>query len=152
MDPFSAAASEQIFAAFPEWRAIAREEQAGDGSSFLVVEVTPPATAMVEHGLVIDTANQEVTVGFDCYHTHFDESIGDGERFGIEAALEFVRQIVNERVAVVSWWDGDNWRASTDLEAGSELETPEWMKKSFDRIRVRSWKGSLNADIRPHQV
>ncbi|GMU65838.1 MAG: hypothetical protein AMXMBFR36_21120 [Acidobacteriota bacterium] len=61
-------------------------------------------------------------------------------------------RIVNEGVAVVSWWDGDNWRASADLEAGSELETPEWMTKSFDRIRVRSWKGSLNADIRPPQV
>lgn len=151
MDPFSAAASEQIFAAFPEWRAIAREEQAEDGSSFLVVEVAPPAAARVEHGLVIDTANQEVTVGFDCYHSHFDESIGDGELFGIEAALELVRQIVNERIAVVSWWDGEHWRGSAQLEAGAEPEAAKWVMH-FDRVRVRSWKGSLNADYRPLQA
>jgi hypothetical protein len=146
MDPFSIAASNEILAAFPEWRAIAREEPAENGSSFLLIEVAPPAEAQVEHGLVIDTANQEVTVGFDCYHSHFDESVGDGRNFGTQAAVEFIRQIVSERIAVVSWWDGDRWCGSGESEAGATLETPSWVK-GFDRIRIRSWKGSLNADI-----
>jgi hypothetical protein len=151
MDPFSIAASNEIFAAFPEWRATAREEKAEDGSTFLVIEIAPTPEAQVEHGLVIDTANQEVTVGFDCYHSHFDESAGDGVNFGIEAALEFVRQIICERIAVVSWWDGEDWRGSAQLAPGAQPETPPWVR-GFDRIRVRSWKGSLNADIRPIQA
>ena len=46
---------------------------------------------------MIDTGNEEITVGFDCYHSHFDKWVGDGEHFGTQAALEFVK-----RVAVVS--------------------------------------------------
>lgn len=146
MDPFSVATANEIFAAFPEWQPLARQEQADDGSFFLVVEVAPPAEANVEHGLVIDTANREVTVGFDCYHSHFDQWVSDGDHFGTQAALEFVKHIVNEQVAVVSWWQGEEWRGSSQLDAGASPEPPSW-QTSFNRVRIRSWKGSLNADI-----
>lgn len=146
MDRFSQTTAEEIFASFPEWRALAREEQADDGSAFLVIEVAPPREANVEHGLIVDTANQEVTVGFDCYHSHYDQWVGDGEHVGTEAALEFVKRIINERVAVVSWWQNELWRGSAQLEAGASPELPSW-QTSFNRIRIRSWKGALNADV-----
>lgn len=146
MDAFSLAAANEIFDAFPEWRAFAREEHADDGSSFLVVQVTPPASANVEHGLVIDTSNDEFTVGFDCYHCHFDEWVGDGDQFGTRAALEFVEQIINERVAVVSWWQDAEWRGSSQLVAGASPEQPSW-QTTFNRVRIRSWRGTFNADI-----
>jgi hypothetical protein len=145
MDAFSLAAANEIFDAFPKWRALAREEPADNGNSFLVVEVTPPASSNVEHGLVIDTDNEEITVGFDCYHCHFDTWVGDGEHFGTQAALEFVKQIISERVSVVSWWHDDKWRGSSQLAAGASPEQPSW-QSSFNRVRIRSWKGSYNAD------
>ena len=146
MDSFSLATAEVLFAAFPEWRALARSEQAVDGSSCLVVELQAPPESDVEHGLVIDTSNGEVAVGFDCYHSHFDHWVGDGESFGPQAALAFVKQIVSERVAVFSWWFNDEWRGSAQLEAGASSEAPSWAA-NFNRIRIRSWKGSLNANI-----
>ena len=113
-----------------------------------MVEVTSPVTADVKHGLVVDTSNEEITVGFDCYHSHFDEWVGDGESFGTLAALEFIKQVVSERVAVVSWWRDDEWCGSAQLEAGASPAVPSWASSnSFNRIRIRSWKGSLNADI-----
>lgn len=143
----SLAAAEQLFAEFPEWRALARTEQSEDGNEFLVIEVVAPAQAMVEHGLVIDTSNEEITVGFDCYHSHFDEWVGDGEHFGTQAAIEFIKQIVSERTAVVSWWQGEEWRGSAQLDPGASLAVPNWAKQGqYDRVRVRSWKGTLNAD------
>jgi hypothetical protein len=145
MDEFSSATAEKVFAAFPEWRALARTEQAGDGSSFLVVEVAPPLEANVEHGLIIDTSNGEVTVGFDHYHSHFDQWVGDGEHFGTEAALQFVQQILEEREAVVSWWNNEQWRGSSRLAVGSSPEVPTWLS-NYNRVRVRSWKGTFNAD------
>lgn len=146
MDSFSISSANEIFAAFPEWQAVAREGQADDGSSFLVIEINPPVEADVECGLVIDTSNQEITVGFDCYHSHFDKWVGDGNHFGTQAALHFVEQIVSEQVAVISWWQGEQWRGSSQLEAGAPPEQPQW-QTHFDRIRIRSWKGSFNADI-----
>ena len=146
MDPFSLATANEIFAAFPEWRSFAREERADDGSTFLVVEVLPPDEANVERGLVIDTSNREVTVVFDCFHSHFERWRGDGDHFGAQAALEFVEGIINERVAVVSWWQGAVWRGSSLLAAGAAPKPPSWQAES-DHVRVRSWKGSLNVDI-----
>ncbi len=146
MDPFSLTTADEIFAAFPEWQAFAREEPADDGSFFLLIQITPPSESNVEHGLFIDTQNQEVTVGFDYYHSHFDQWIGDGDHFGIEAALEFVRQILNEEVAIVSWWEDETWRGSAQLEAGASPPQPSW-QTSFNRIRIRSWKGTLNVDF-----
>jgi hypothetical protein len=58
---------------FPEWRGLVRVEIAEGGSSFEILEVRPPAAADVRHGLVVDTSNDEITVGFDAYHTHFDD-------------------------------------------------------------------------------
>jgi hypothetical protein len=148
MSKSSIAAAEQLFEAFPKWRSLARNETAEDGSSYFVVEVAPPESANVEHGLVIDTSNKEITVGFDCYHSHFDEWVGDGEHFGTEAAIEFINQILEERVSVISWWFNERWRGSAQLEAGAKPEAPSWSgSETFNRIRVRSWRGSHNADI-----
>ncbi len=145
MDPFSLASAEEIFSDFPDWRPFAREEKADDGSSFLLIELPAPHEANVDHGLVIDTANQEITVAFDCYHSHFGAWVGDGPHFGTEAALEFVKQVLEERVAAVSWWQNEQWQGSAQVEAGKPPEAPAW-RTGFNRIRVRSWKGSLNAD------
>jgi hypothetical protein len=145
MDAHSLNAASELFALFPEWRALARTEKGEDGTEFLLVDVTPPLEANVEYGLTIDTAGGEVTVGFDYYHSHFDAWVGDGEHFGTKAALEFIRQIVSEEVAVASWWKGEEWRGSTQVPAG-EKPKMTWMA-DFDRIRVRSWRGSLNADV-----
>ena len=143
----SIALAEELFAVFPEWRALARTETATDGAEYLVIEVTPPSQANVEHGLVIDTSNNEVTVGFDSYHSHFDDWVGDGEHFGTKAAIEFIKQVVSERTAVISWWQGTEWRGSAQLEAGAKSVVPSWATEGqYDRVRVRSWCGSLNAD------
>lgn len=113
---------ELLFAEFPKWRSLAKLEVGADGSEYTVVEVSPPAAANVEHGLVVDTANEEVTVGFDAYHSHFDDWVGDGSQFGTEAAIEFIKQLLQEKVAVVSWWYGEQWRGSAQMDVGEPLE------------------------------
>lgn len=145
MDAHSLNSASELFALFPEWRSLARKEKEEGGTEFLVVEVTPPPEASVEYGLTIDTAGGQVTVGFDYYHAHFDAWVGDGESFGTKAALEFIQQIVSEEVAVASWWKGEEWKGSTQVLAG-EKPKMTWMA-DFDRIRVRSWMGGLNADF-----
>ncbi|MDO8458456.1 MAG: hypothetical protein Q7T07_16250 [Burkholderiaceae bacterium] len=137
-----------VLDAFPEWRSLVREEQADDGSSFEVLEVQAPVGANVKHGLLMDTAGDEITISFDAYHSHFDEWGSDGTHFGTMAALEFIKQLVSERVAVLSWWKGEQWCGSAQLEAGQTPEIPSWAgAPTITRIRVRSWKGTLNADV-----
>ena len=148
MDEFSLAIAEELFASFPQWRAFARSEQAEDGTAYVIVEVPPPPEAHVEHGLVIDTSNGEITVGFDFYHAQFDQCSDDIKCVGAQPAIEFIERIMSERVAIVSWWLNERWRGAAQLEAGASPETPAWARPgTFNRIRIRSWKGSLNADI-----
>ena len=145
MDAFSDQAASAIFAAFPGWRQYGREEQREDGTSYLVLQIDPPLEAAVDKVLLIHTDNDEVTVGFDFYHSHFGSAVGDGNRLGAAAAVEFVRHLVSERIAVASWWLDDDWRGSAQVAAGA---TPiASFVKEHNRIRVRSWKGRLNADI-----
>ena len=140
-------APQELLHEFPHWAEFSRLETADDGAGFVVIQVPAPLEANVEHGLIIDTSNNEVTVGFDCYHSHFDDFVGNGEHFGTKAALEFIKQIISERVAIVSWWSGDTWRGSSQLEAGATPIIPSWTTASdIDRVRVRSWNGALNYD------
>lgn len=137
-----------VLAAFPEWRRFVRVETANDGSTYEVLQIQAPVAANVAHGLLVDTSNDEITVGFDVYHSHFDDWVDDNINCGTVAALDFIRQIVSERVAVLSWWQGEKWCGSAQLEAGEEPELPSWAgAPTIDRIRVRSWNGALNADV-----
>ena len=146
MTDFSTRASEQLFARFPQWRQYAKSEAEADGRPFIRVEVPAPAGANARSGLVVSTANDEVTVEFDYYHSHFDDMVGDGTNVGTEAALDLVAKLLAEKVAAVSWWNGEDWRGSTLIEAGEKPE-PHDFTRPFNRVRVRSWKGTLNADV-----
>jgi hypothetical protein len=148
MDTFSLISNEQLFAAFPEWRALARWEQAENGSLYLIVRVLPPTSAQVHHGLLISTSNEEVSVSFDFYHSHFYELNGDEDHLETLVALELINQILSEQVSVVSWWLDTEWHGSALLKAGALPEPPWWLDSgSFNRIRIRSWYGSFNANL-----
>jgi len=144
MNQFSATVAEEIFASYPEWRSRAREEDAQDGSTYLYIEVPAPAAADTTHGLEINTDNEEVTVSFDFYHSHFDRWKVQQPGFEHQAALPFVQALLSESVAVASWWQGEQWCGSCQLAAGEEPELT--VAQEFNRIRVRSWQGSRNED------
>lgn len=146
MADFSTEAAEQLFARYPDWRKYARSEKADDGKPFVRLEVPAPVEANAIGGLIVSTANEEVTVEFDYYHSHFDDMVGDGENVGIEAALAFIDRVLAEKVAAVSWWNDDEWRGSATIEAGKEPQASDFTHP-FNRVRVRSWRGKLNADV-----
>ena len=76
MDDYSLAVAKELFAAFPQWQALARTEPTDDGGSFLALEVAPPKQANVEYPLMIQTEDREITVSFDSFHAHFDQWAG----------------------------------------------------------------------------
>jgi hypothetical protein len=144
MTPFSHETAQIVFRDFPDWRAFSREERNHDGTLYLVVEVPPPAEANTLLGLVVSTDNDEVTVAFDYYHSHFDEWSSNDDWAHQYAALPFVQGLLSETIAVTSWWRGNEWRGSSQQLAGTDAE-PDHIT-DFSRIRVRSWKGTFNDD------
>jgi hypothetical protein len=145
LDDFSRVVAEQLFERFPQWRELASIQEGDDGATYLRVSVPAPEAASASQGLSIVTPDHEVIVGFDYSHVHCLEHTGDGEHFGAAYALHFISQLVSEEVAVASWW------LRYELVAFSAIENGKaWMGDDlvgpYDRMRIRSWKGSLNAD------
>ena len=67
----------------------------------------------------------------------------------LSGALDFVRDIVSDRVVIVSYFMDDRWCGSTATLA--ELPTPRpesFGNRSYNRIRVRSWSGARNAEVK----
>ena len=142
MDAFSERTAPRILAQFPDWRAHCREEE-HNGACYFVVELPSPSESDLAHPLRIDTNNEEITVSLDYYHSHFDD-FGAGE--ARDDALCFIRDVLEEGVAVVSWWSAQEWCGSTVLRPG-ETPAPGKHMASCKRVRIRSWQGTLDRDI-----
>jgi hypothetical protein len=139
MTPFSETTIEAILAAFPDWKPFVRQERGRNGDVYAIVEAPAPAVANTADGLWITTENDEVTVWFDRFHSHFDcwEVMSNGD-----AASSFVEDLLNERIVVASTWRGDEWLSAWPERAGDPVETPP----SGIRLRIRSWRGRFNED------
>lgn len=143
-----------LFAEWPAWEAYAvveRDEATGEG--YLVVKVPDPLGSRLDYPLTVWTDSSEVTVGMDWYHTHF---VWPTERDDLAIELTDpigeLHLLMNEERAVLAQFAGDTWKGSRllsreDCVAGRYRERPieDWVT-SVDRFRVRSWRGTLDAD------
>lgn len=143
LNELSAAAARQLFERFPEFERYARIEREGR-EAYLAVSVPAPPEADTEHGLLVLSKADEVTVGFDYYHAHFPHMGGAGESLGTGHAIEVIRDLLAEDAAAISWWQGGKWKGSTLVRAGEQPLIQSWL--SYDATRVRSWRGKLNRD------
>lgn len=148
LDEFSKSFAERLLATYPEWLLFAKAcRSAGGDHDHLVVEVPPPEGADAASPLRIDTANGEVTVEFDYYHTHFDWP-PDTLPLALRAAdpMAFIAAILSEEVAVASGWEGGVWLGSWLVEEQANLALDGALGR-VTHIRVRSWRGAWNIDF-----
>lgn len=144
LDDFSRGFAKQLFLVYPDWVSLAKSGRAnGADLDHLIVEVPSPAGADLARPLLIHTEDSEVTVGLDYYHAHYFPQSAIPVNTD---ALAFIAKILNEEISVGSGWDGDRWRGSWTIENGEEpiLTSP---LHPMTRVRVRSWKGTLDQDI-----
>jgi hypothetical protein len=145
LDEFSGAFAKSLFAEHPDWVSFARVEMADDGETpDLVVEVPPPHPEKGISKLIVHTEDFEVTVNFDWYHNHFSWPASD--MAGSINPLTFIAEILKEDVAVASAWRHDKWAGSWAVRKGEPVVDLANLGL-FDRIRVRSWKGTFNQDL-----
>lgn len=144
MGPFSLRIRDEVLASFPEWGSFAVEETYKGSEPYLVVAVPPPSASKTDLPLRISTWDEEVTVDFDYYHAHFDRWNPDEGDDRHKSALLFVRAILEEQVGAISWWQGDLCKVCSQHEPGESLQ-PRF-KVAYSTVRVRSWRGTLNAD------
>ena len=135
-----------LFATHPEWRAFAKAERSDDGGAdHLVVHVPAPEGADLARSLLIHAYRGEVTIGLDHYHTHFDWPPGQTAPPAWAEPTAFIAAILNEDLAAVSGWNGDQWAGSGLIERGQDPRAVRFRHR-VTRIRVRSWRGGLDSD------
>jgi hypothetical protein len=136
LNEFSQGFADRLFAAHPEWRKYVDESA---DAEVLAIEVPSP-NGCSESGLRLYTDDDEVTVGFDRFHSHFfgreDEEIYD-------AALAFIDGILSEAVVVLVYHEGERWAKSMCVDVNDPWPLPE---PGQTRV-VRSWKGTLDAEL-----
>lgn len=168
IDDFSRTFVDLLFAEYPEWRVLAANERREGKQDCALIVVHPAAEADLIGTLWISTDDSEVTVGLDNYHEHFNpwniDPPPDGSCEWNEclAALDFIRRIITEEVAIVSvvsrgmcagaWCETRTDAAAMTVETltariGKSVWAPLPDGRSTDTVRVRSWRGTLNRDL-----
>jgi len=131
-------------ASYPEWKPMAAYETYKGSEPYLVVTVPAPIEADARIPLRISTWDDEITVDFDYYHSHFDRWHPEAGDTSNESARLYVEALLSEQLAVASWWQGELCKVCAQHERGAALKVP--FAVSYTRVRVRSWNGALNED------
>lgn len=139
--------AERLLTTYPQWRLLARTERApGAPADHLIVEVAPPEPRDLTSPLWISTRGGVIVVAFDCNHGHFRWPPHHWRVDIWTNARSLVAAILNDDVAAASGWDEGGMRISSWVRRG-EASWPRNPPPSVDRIRLRSWSGSLDRDF-----
>lgn len=133
LDPLSEAFAEALFAEFPWMRGHSGPPEDSALAGTLWVLYSPPP-AREDTAFSISTADGEITIGFSAFHTHFSWP-PEGE----DDALEFIRDLIAERILIEAWFKAGRWTGSGTLQPG---ESPNLRAMEDDhQVWVRSWSG-----------
>ncbi len=144
LDHFSRLVAEEIFQHFPDWQAHARVHEDVGARGHLFVELPLPSGADLEPSLYIITKAKQITVGVDHYNGHFSRFSSSEER---PDCLTWLRRFLAEEIVIVSWWSGTTLRGATWSEPEILPAAPAACRP-YDRVRVRSWQGKHDQDLR----
>jgi hypothetical protein len=133
---------------FPEWETYLKIESKDQNDSidetYIVFEIPIPIEANVDSTFLIYTMDDEITVCFDYYHSHFDDW-RNKNGFDQNSAYSFIVNLLKEKVSVVSYWENIQWKGSRQITDMNDYKPNH--KIEYNKVRIRSWNGKYNADI-----
>ncbi len=143
LDHFSRLVAEEVFQHFPGWQASARVHLDSGETGHLFIEVPAPEGADLQPTLYVITKAKVITVGVDHYNGHFSRFTSSEES---PDCLTWLRGFLAQEIVIVSWWSGGDLRGATWSQPAVLPAAPAACRP-YDRVRVRSWRGSHDQDI-----
>lgn len=127
LDEYSANFSKALYSRFPEYKEYEElKEYDGYNEAYLLIQVPSPFDK--DTILWISTFSDEITIGFDWYHTHFSCSETDEEDF--ELAINHIEEIVQDKIAIVVIKKNGEWNRSYIIE-NETIEIKSWNGQHF---------------------
>ncbi|WP_414440121.1 hypothetical protein [Burkholderia sp. 22PA0106] len=149
LEPFSRQMAEDLLSVFPNWREhISFISESGENR--LKIQVPPPVGSNGDSLEIYVLDDQDVMVCYASTHGHFFSVLGTED--DPHGAIEFIREILDERRAVVSYiWLGDAATPNGFVASGSvpvgRIPSANHEYYYTTLIRVRSWKGTYDAEF-----
>jgi hypothetical protein len=117
----------------------------GDASGYMTT-LLPSSGTDVAYGLWIEELDDEVTIGFDYSHSHYEwppqpRNSVNSIWWNPSSLLEAI--LAEKIVAHSGWKDGELRVGAFD---GPESR-PDFSVPNLQRLRVRSWLGTFNRDV-----
>lgn len=138
LNPYSQRFAQALFRHFPEWQPLAKATPEGQSHECsLAVRVT----SAVGDLLWVSTDREEVTVGFDAFHTHFESSLDEEEAEAFEEALSFIADLLAERTIVVVGFSEGRIHGATAL-------APDRLASEEPPYYVKSWLGKYDRTVK----
>ena len=144
LDEVSEDFARACFAAYPDWRehavVISRPD---DPEGYLEITVPNPAGSA---RLLIYTDDEEVTVCFGDYHSHFDWPSAEGPAETHNEPIAFIAAVLADQLIAGSAWDGEAWCGSWIERPGETRPIGDYALAGATMIRLRTWTGAHDAD------
>lgn len=134
MDELSEAFRRAVAQAFPNWEHLI-EATAG----FVEVEVPQKGTDRCLH---LSTADNEITISFDYWHTHVGPFLGIDTAESVETAIGIIRSFLAEETVVKIARRGGAW-----VESSLEYLVAPSPPKEDCETQVLSWRGTHDQTI-----
>jgi hypothetical protein len=129
---------------FTQWSQIAAFETTDDGSMKFILEIPAPCQADSSTGLILSNMSDGPTVAFDYCRAFFCSFIEENDKTG--PAVDLITEFLEEKSVAVSWWNNEDLRWCSFV-APDEVRSA-FAPRPFNRIRIRSWNGKFDSDIR----
>jgi hypothetical protein len=140
MDKLSLSSASALFSAFPDWERLGKVvDDDKTGASYLEVDVPQEGT---DRFLRLTTADGEITIAFERWHTHVGPFLGIDIVESVDTAITIVESFVTEQTVVkVSHRDGI-W-----LESGLEYRVAPGEPRPHSTTEVFSWRRTYDEAI-----
>ncbi len=149
LEPVSRQMAEDLLSVFPHWSSHL-SVVAHAGKNYFNVRVPSPDASTFGFLEVTSLYNDEVTVYYATTHRHFFSVLGNAVEPG--GAVEFIQQILDERLVVVSYiCTGDSIIRdgvfSSDAVPAEKIPRANYEYYYATSMRVCSWRGTFDAEF-----
>lgn len=134
LDEYSINFSKVLYSTFPEFKQYQKIKDYDEyNEAYLLIEIPSPYNN--DNILEVTTYGEEITVEFDLYHCHFSYGLNDEEDFRL--AVEFIKEIIDEKIAIAVIKKEDEWISSCIIRENKLPKVNE-----DETIEIKSWNGT----------